>query len=318
MNTLNDGQPSSTTSFHRRDRVLHALAHKEPDRVPLDLGGMDSTGIHAIAYQKLKQALGIREGSVQVFDPYQMVVKVERSVLEQIGADVLSIPFDARQYKEGSLPDGTEAQFPTKWNPTRQSDGSEIVVNSAGKVVAKRAESGLYFEPMEYPLADAQSVAEIEVNPEVFERFDWPSFCDQTLVEMGEVARRLFEETDYLIMGNFATHVFAGAQMLRGFENFFVDLVANPTIADCLLENLTTAFIERFDKYAELVGPYVQVINVNDDMGTQTNTMISLSLYRKMVKPYQAKLYQHMKSKWSGYLFLHSDGAIAPLHPGPY
>ena len=56
-----------------RERVLTALKHKEPDRIPIDLGGMDSTGITGIAYNKLKACLGIKGGKTQIFDPYQQV-----------------------------------------------------------------------------------------------------------------------------------------------------------------------------------------------------------------------------------------------------
>jgi uroporphyrinogen decarboxylase len=305
----------STAAYNHRGRVLCSLAHREPDRVPVDLGGMDSTGIHAIAYKNLKKYLGISSGRIRVFDPYQMVATVEREILDQIGADVLPVPFDAREYETGTLPDGTEAEFPAKWKPVRLADGSEIVLESTGKVIARRLEAGLYFEPVSYPLAETESIAEIESHREVFESFDWPFFCDQTLEEIGTQARQLCEGTDFLLMGNFAVHIFSGGQLLRGFEKFLIDLVTNPSIAHCILDNLTNVFIQRFSRYAETVGPYVQVINVNDDMGTQTRTMISPQLYRKIIKPYQARLYSYIKQKWPGYLFLHSDGAIAPLIP---
>lgn len=305
----------SSQKLTSRNRVLQSLAHKEPDRVPLDLGGMDSTGIHAIAYRKLKKHLGINAGSIQVFDPYQMVPKVEQQVLEAIGADVLSVPFDARTYCQGQLTDGSEAEFPEKWKPVTQSDGSQVILDDQGTLKAKRAAEGLYFEPMDYPLANATSVADVEARKDIFKNWDWPSFADQSMHEVGEVARDYFEHTDYLVMGNFAVHVFMGAQMVRGYENFFMDLLTNTSVAHCVLDHLVCEYIERFDQYARYVAPYVQVINVNDDLGTQANPQISPQLYRKIIKPYHQRLYQHIKNKWSGYLFLHSDGAIAPLIP---
>jgi uroporphyrinogen decarboxylase len=305
----------STELINHRQRVLCTLAHKEPDRIPIDLGGMDSTGIHAMAYKNFKQHLGIFSGRIQVFDPYQMAATVEREVLDQIGADILPVPFDAREYETGLLPDGSQAEFPSKWKPIKYSDGTEAIVTKKGKVIAKRLESGLYFETVDYPFADAQSVAEIESHLDVFAQFDWPFFCDQTLEEMGVRARQLYENTDFLLMGNFAFHIFLGGQLLRGFDKFLIDLIQNQSIAHAILDNLTIAAIERFSRYAETVGPYVQVINVNDDLGTQMNTMLSPQLYRKIVKPYHARLYGYIKQKWPGYLFLHSDGAIAPLIP---
>ncbi|MCK4244084.1 MAG: hypothetical protein KAX20_00495 [Candidatus Omnitrophica bacterium] len=55
--------------MNHRERVLASLQHKEPDRIPIDLGGMDSTGIVGIAYNRLKKYLGIKGGRTQIFDP---------------------------------------------------------------------------------------------------------------------------------------------------------------------------------------------------------------------------------------------------------
>ena len=41
-----------------RERVLAAIAHKEPDRVPVDMGATPSSGISAIAYSNLVKYLG--------------------------------------------------------------------------------------------------------------------------------------------------------------------------------------------------------------------------------------------------------------------
>jgi uroporphyrinogen decarboxylase len=313
MHNIISSNPRNELSH--RERVLQSLAHKEPDRIPIDLGGMDSTSIHAIAYKKLKKHLGITAGVVQINDTYQVLPKVEKEVVERVGADVLPVQFDAREYKTGKLPDGSEAEFPQRWNPETRADGSEVICDSSGGIMAIRPESGYYFEPVSYPLRNAETITDIEKQKHLFDEVDWPFYCDQTLEEMGDRARILFEETDYLIMGNFMVHIFAGGQMLRGFDNFLIDLISRPALAECVLENLTNTFVKRFDNYAKLIGPYVQVINVNDDLGTQENTFISPKLYRKMVKPYHSKLYHYMKSKWPGKIFLHSDGAISSIIP---
>ena len=52
-------------------RVRVALGHQEPDMVPIDFGAMRSTGISAIAYNNLKQYLGIDAGETRVYDLYQ-------------------------------------------------------------------------------------------------------------------------------------------------------------------------------------------------------------------------------------------------------
>ena len=44
-----------------RERVVTALSHREPDRVPIDQGAMRSSGLMAIAYNRLKRHLGLTE-----------------------------------------------------------------------------------------------------------------------------------------------------------------------------------------------------------------------------------------------------------------
>ncbi|MBX7260010.1 MAG: methyltransferase, partial [Candidatus Hydrogenedentes bacterium] len=62
-----------------RERVLAALNHEIPDRVPIDLGGFQ-TGIHKIAYQRLLEHLGIQDELV-ILDSVQQLAKPCEAVL---------------------------------------------------------------------------------------------------------------------------------------------------------------------------------------------------------------------------------------------
>ncbi|MCK5569645.1 MAG: methyltransferase, partial [Spirochaetes bacterium] len=63
-----------------RERVRLAINHEIPDRVPLDLGSTLVTGIQASIYSRLKEAMGVKGGSVRVYDPYQMLAEVEEEM----------------------------------------------------------------------------------------------------------------------------------------------------------------------------------------------------------------------------------------------
>ncbi len=71
-----------------RERILAAIAHREPDRVPLDLGATPSSGISAIAYGKLKAHLGLRSGHTRVYDVVQQLAQPEVEVSDRFGVDV--------------------------------------------------------------------------------------------------------------------------------------------------------------------------------------------------------------------------------------
>lgn len=297
-----------------RERIISALKHKQPDRIPVDLGGMDSTGITAPAYNRLKKFLGIKNGKTRIFDPYQQVAIVEKEILKIAGGDVLPVFPEPFHWKKAILPDKSECEIPERWNVLQQKDGSEIVFNEAGDIIAKRPSNSWYFEPVIFPLADAKTIRDIESKQEIFENFDWPFFADETIEDLGKKAKYLYDNTEYALMGNFAVHVFMGGQLLRGFEQFMIDLVMQPEIAQCIMEHLVDAYIKRFEKFRKFVCPYVQIVNVNDDLGTQEALQISPDLYRKLVKPYHKKLYEYIKT--SGvFLFLHSDGSIYDIIP---
>ncbi|HPO51576.1 MAG TPA: uroporphyrinogen decarboxylase family protein [bacterium] len=297
-----------------RERILNAIRHQPVDKIPVDLGGMDSTGITAVAYNKLKKFLGITSGKTKVYDPYQQLAIVEQEILNIIGADVLPVFPEPGRWKSAKLPDGSLCEIPARWNPLQLEDGSEHVLDGNGKVIAKRPENCWYFEVVDFPLAQAQSIRDIESRRDIFENFDWPFFVDETIEDLGKKAKHLYETTDYALMGNFAVHVFMGAQLLRGFEQFMMDLVLQPEIAECIFDHLVNAYIERFKKYRKHVCDYVQIVNVNDDLGTQQGLQISPVMYRKLVKPYQKKLYQFIKES-NVFLFLHSDGSIYDIIP---
>ena len=299
----------------KRERVLQTLRHREPDRVPIDLGSVDAAGINGTAYQRFKDLLGVAGGRNRIHHPILDIVKVEDAVLERIRADCKPVLFEGQTYKAGVLSDGTACEYPANWNPKRQPDGCEVVTIDKVGTTMRRSPSAAYFFFDSAPLADANSVAEIKKRDDVFESYDAWCFWDRDYKEMAAEAKELYERTDYLIVGNFPGHIFAGGEIVRGYETFLTDLLQNTSIARCVMEKLTEHQIARFDRYVRAVGPYVQVINVSDDLGAQNAPLISPELYRKMVKPHHAKLYGHIKSKWQGYLLMHSDGAVAPLIP---
>ena len=72
-----------------RERVLTALNHREPDRIPVDLSGHRSSGISAIAYAKLRDYLGLEKRPLRVYDPVQQLAIVDDDVLDRFGIDTI-------------------------------------------------------------------------------------------------------------------------------------------------------------------------------------------------------------------------------------
>ena len=102
-----------------KERVLAALAHEEPDRIPIDFGGTAVTGIHASCVAALRDYYGLEKRLVKVHEPYQMLGQVEDDLMDAMGLDVV-----------GVYPRTTMFGFPNEnWKPWRMPDGLEVLVS---------------------------------------------------------------------------------------------------------------------------------------------------------------------------------------------
>ena len=123
--------------MNSRGRVLTALRHQEPDRIPIDFNGMASTGIMAIAYNRLVDHLGLPGGNTYLYDIGQQLATPEETVLDRFGVDVRPLSFSGYQdpldpqWKLWTLPDGSSAWVPVEFNPVQNEAGDWEIINEA-------------------------------------------------------------------------------------------------------------------------------------------------------------------------------------------
>ena len=72
-----------------RQRVTEAINHREPDRMPIDVGMHTSTGISAFAYWHLREHLGLPVESVELVDGVQVLARVEEDILRRFHSDCI-------------------------------------------------------------------------------------------------------------------------------------------------------------------------------------------------------------------------------------
>lgn len=302
-----------------RERVLAALRHQEPDRVPIDFGGTGDTTILATAYQPLREALGLDASITRVVDAVQQTAVIEEDVRQALGVDVIPIFDEPRSWTRSTLSDGSPAELPAGFRPEIQSDGSRVVVDAAGNITLKMPQGGYYYDPVHAPLANVSDIKELEQHTApLIQRivgYDTPDHLDKSYEEKAQEAKSLRESSDYALVGFFGGHLLQAGQVLRGWETFLMDLLANKRLAHALLEQLLAAHLERFERFAATIGPYVDVVHFEEDLGMQDRPLMSPPVYREMIKPYQQKLFAYARARCDAYILLHTDGAVAPFIP---
>lgn len=295
--------------MNSRERVLVALHHKEPDRVPLDLGAVRSTGITALAYRRLKEHLGVTEGDIYVYDISQQLAVVEPPILDLFGLDVVPLDLDQlRGWQPYTLPDGHPARIVAGFTTETAPDGSLYQLEN-GRRVRIRPPSSHYFYRIYHPLAEVSTPAYLEHVASL-------SYSDDELVLLRDRARYLYENTDYAIMGHFGGSILEAGQDLRGWEQFMIDLARGGPFLEAFLERLTEFHLANLARYLDAVGPYIQIIAMGDDLGTQHGLQISPETYRRWIKPCHARIYGYVHQHYPRiYVFLRSCGSIYPLIP---
>lgn len=275
-----------------RERVLCALNHQEPDRVPTAIGG-GPYGLVDNLYFKLLETLQLGQ-PVPPFRSGHNISYMDDRLLEKLGTDT-------RYCWSGLQPN----------SPVFPGPEDDSFFDSYGQIW-KRALPYYYAGPG--ILREAESIEDIE------RLIKWPDLSDPRWTEgLLERARFLHNETDYfVIMRMVASHgPFQTACDFRGTENFLMDLSENPEFAEALLERITTSIAGLLRLVMQTAGDYFDMIELpGDDYAGNNNLIISPRMFRRFISPCIEQLVKTVKEiNPEIKVMLHSDGAIAALIP---
>jgi uroporphyrinogen decarboxylase len=309
-----------------RERVLASIEHRDPGQVPIDFSGHRSSGIMAIAYAKLKQALGIASGDIYVYDLVQQLAIVEPPVMDALGIDVVEMGrgfmSDPDDWQDWVLPDGTPCKIPGYVNVVRRGP-DWFIVDRAGTDLAIQKEGCLYFEQIHYPLMERgirdDDFADLEdqLGNTMWTGVPHPGahlpLDEAGLEEMADRARALRASTDRAIVGLFGGNLFEIPQFLYRIDNYLTYLALYPDAVARLAERLTAIHLDNLEKWLGAVGPYIDVIVFGDDLGGQTGPLLSPAMYRQFYRSHHARMWRRAKELADVKVMLHSCGGIEPL-----
>jgi uroporphyrinogen decarboxylase len=305
-----------------RERVLTAMDHRQPDRVPIDLGGHRSSGIAAIAYRRLREALGLAERPIRVYDPIQQLAIIDEDVLDRFQVDTIELgrgfAEEDEHWSDWTLPDGSPCQMPAWATPERE-EGRWVLKSEGGRVVAQMPDGALYFEQTYWPFLERDDLDRLQ---EAMSDSMWVAVQSPPgpLVAgedgeriMVQRARRLRQRTDRAIVGLFGGNLLEMGQFLYRNDGFLMLLAGDPRRAHEFLDRVMEIHLANLERYLRLVGPYIDIILFGDDLGMQNGPQISPAMYREFFKPRHARLWRRAKELAEVRVQLHCCGGVRPL-----
>lgn len=284
------------TSF---DRVLRALRHKEPDRVPFDLGATGVTGINIIALKHLHTLLGLPNSEISICSQVSQTGNIEEKLADQLNIDIRMIS-------------PNPAEKPGLTKPISEENNDYKLVDELGIEWRMPKNTGHYFDLYASPLQYCEKVEDVDAYP-------WPIYngperyqgMQDTIQDVVERQQRAFV-VDRSFSGMWET-----ALWMRGYEEYYCDMLMNKPVAHRIMEQLLERKMQYWEHVLEAVGNRPMILSMADDLGQQNGLLISLELYKEMVWNYHKRLIDFVRSKAQGevFVFFHNDGACAPTIP---
>jgi uroporphyrinogen decarboxylase len=268
-----------------RERVLAAVEHEEPDRVPLALWG-SAYGITDPLYRDLLSYLDLGE-PVEPFRVRQghTVNHYDERILEVLDTDARYVWLGFSDLGGPPAEGGVDA-WGVCWRRT-----------------------GLYSSATEHPLAGA--------TVEDLEGHDWPDV--ESFIRRDELRRRaryLKQDTDYAVVGRAADSygLLERSSSLRGTEQFLLDLAMNEAFAESLVEKVSDVLYRLLEIYLDTAGPYLDILELPGDDYAAQHPLISPRMFDRFFAPRWRRLIGLVREAAPHcHVLFHSDGRMEPF-----
>jgi uroporphyrinogen decarboxylase len=284
-----------TETISARERVVRALNHEEPDRVPIDLGGFQ-TGIHKISYQSLINHLGLKE-VVRDLDPVQGLAIPSEAVLEKFHVDLRYITAHGPDSFQGGIEINERAG--KRWHD---------LCDEFGIVWSMPEDQMLYMDISHHPLANA-TIQDIETYP-------FPNGGDPTRftgVRENALAMRL--NTPYAISSGICGVTYEICWYMRGLERWFMDMIENPSFCEALIDRTSQYWVDWMEGFLLQTGDLLDIVMIGDDLAGQNGPLFSPMFYRKIVRPRQQRIIDTIKKLSQAKIWYHTCGDCSQYIP---
>jgi hypothetical protein len=313
-----------------RERITQALNHREPDKIPVDIGGSGLTGMHVSTVYRLRQKLGLDEPGtpVKVIEPYQMLGEIGRDLAEILGSDTVEVTgrktmfgFINEGWKEWETFDGTPVLVPAGFNTVPDKKGDILLYPEGDTSVppsGRMPKDGWYFDAIIRQKPFVENSLRSEDNIEEFGYID-----DADVKFLTDLADTLYKTTNKSLIGSFGGTSFGDIATvpapflkhpkgIRDIEEWYISTSTRQSFIYKIFEYQCEVALVNLEKIFNAVGNRVAVAVVSGtDFGTQTGPFISPKVYRDLFQPFHKIIndWIHTHTDWK--TFIHSCGSVA-------
>ena len=274
-----------------RERALAALAHREPDRVPLDFGGRQTT-LHHAAHQALMEHLGLSgpEPSIRSYHTY--LVEPDPQLLRRFErVSQLFFPKPPSDYTFRIDP--ATNTYADEWGTT-----------------FRMPPGGFYYDIHHVPLPDAESAEDLKT-------YRWPNPTDPSRIAgiPEAIAAARTAGVKVLMLCGPMPGLWEHSWYIFGVEQAFANLAGSVPLMEAFTERVLEWQIAFWNMVLPLVGADVDIVTINEDLGGQHGPMMSPATFRTIYKPRMRRLIAAIKAQTKARVYLHSCGSIYRFLP---
>jgi uroporphyrinogen decarboxylase len=275
--------------MNSRERLIAALNHREPDRVPIDLGGTPTSTISIKALENLKNHLGLK-GKTRLMSSIFLTAYPDDEIIKRFGVDVRLITANPPAHFEFQItPDGK-------------------IVDEWGVVYQKHEEAQTHFV-----VEHAAPFRQVTQKEEI-ERHPWPDPADPSRYRGLKQIAKKYREAGFGVIVNTPLMVMTQTEWMRGLEQFMMDTVLNPSLLEYMMDRILEIQMEMSRLLLQEVGDYADLVLIGDDLSHQGGLTYSPDMYRKLFKPRHKKQVGFLKKHASkAKILYHCCGGVEPL-----
>jgi uroporphyrinogen decarboxylase len=273
-----------------RERVLTALNHKQPDKVPVSIGSTIVDGLTRYAKDAYEAFRNLPLTETRITHPAMQTAATPQWLRDELGMEFETVAM----------------RSPFADSTAHDADGS--YTDEFGIYWRK---SSLYNDPVKGLLYGSITQEDILKNP-------WPDAYDKGRVAgLREEALKIQAKGDKILVADIMCGgPFEQSLWMRGWQDFLCDFYVDPVLAETLMDRITESAISFWDAYLGEIGDLVDIVCQGDDIGMQDRSIVSREMYDKYIKKYHKRLYDFIKSKTKAKIFMHSCGSVYDLLPG--